>query len=162
MGLFDFFKSKKNSTVPVVSSHAPEQSLRSDIKFEIKLTDRQMLVDKETVNAIAERMIAEDPFVKSFQGREDKDIRDGDSVLFEYEHVTTMNVSIEQDYMVIIEGLPLGKLPTDVIDAIKPYYGSTIATIFVYLTGGRNKKRLDSELIENELPYGLTIYIQFN
>lgn len=161
MGLFDFFKSKKEPVEPVKSTES-SSALGSNVKFEMRMTDRQLNADKATVNKIAELIIAEDPFVKSFQGKADADFREGERRCFEYENVTTMNVALEPDFTLVIEGVALGKIPADKITAIKPYYQSSMATIYVYVIGGRSKQRIADEIVENESPYGLDIYMQFN
>lgn len=161
MGLFDFFKSKKQPAESVKSTES-SSTLGSNIKFEMRMTDRQMNADKATVNKIAELIIAEDPFVKPFQGKADADFREGERRSFEYEKATTMNVALESDFTLVIEGIALGKIPNDKIAAIKPYYHSSIATIYVYVIGGRSKQRIADEVVENESPYGLDIYMQFN
>lgn len=161
MGLFDFFKSNKKPAEPVKTTES-SSALGSNVKFEIRMTDRQMAVDKATVNKIAELIIAEDPFVKPFQGKTDADFREGERRCFEYENVTTMNVALEADFTLIIEGIVLGKVSADKITAIKPYYNSSMATIYVYVIGGRSKQRIADEIVESESPYGLDIYMQFN
>jgi len=161
MGLFDFFKSKKEPVKPAKTTES-SRTLGSDVKFEIRLTNRQMDADQATVDRIAEVIIAEDPFVKPFQGKMDADFREGERRTFEYENVTTMNVSLEPDFTLVIEGITLGKVPANKITAIKPYYQSNMATIYVYVIGGRSKQRVAGELVEYESPYGLDIYMQFN
>lgn len=161
MGLFDFFKGNKKPVAPTATK-APEQSLGSDVKFETRMTDRQMVADKAVVQEIAKKIIAEDPFVKPYQGRVDVDFRDGERRIFEFEEVTTMNVAIEPDFTLVVEGIALGKIPADKVEAIKPYFGSTMLTAFVYVIGGRSKQIVEGELAMSEIPYGLDIYLQFN
>lgn len=161
MGLFDFFKSKKGPVKPAKTTES-SRTMGSDVKFEMRLTNRQMDTDQATVDRIAAVIIAEDPFVKSFQGKTDADFREGERRTFEYENVTTMNVSLESDFTLVIEGITLGKLPTDKISAITPYFQSNMATIYVYVIGGRSKQRVDGAIVENESLYGLDIYMQFN
>lgn len=161
MGIFDFFKGNIKPLAPAGNANS-SQSLGSDIKFETRLTDRQMNADPAVVHAIAERMIAEDPFVKPFQGRTDADFREGDRRIFEFENVTTMNAAIESDFTLVIEGMALGKIPPAKAEELKPYLATNMATIYAYVIGGCSKQRLNGELVENNSPYGLDIYIQFN
>lgn len=167
MGLFDFLKgNKKTDNQPKEKSAEDNQS--QPIKYETKITAREVTADKATVENIVEKIIEEDPFKNFYDGKTDSDFSPFTDRLYKYQSVTTVNVDLVSEesnqLKIYIEGILLGTLPDDKVREINRYRGKDLLTAFVYVTGGPFKEydKKSEAVKEGSAPYGLDIYIQFS
>lgn len=160
MGLFDFLKSNKDKPTPSSPMADLNQTLSKETKLKKQLTGRQIINDQVLIQEVALAIIAEDPFVKPFKGQDQ--LQPGTKPLYEFEDVSTMNIAIDSDFSVIIEGINLGKLPNEIVSEIQPYFGKDILTAYVYVNGGNYRIQKNNEVLTQSSPYGLDIYLQFN
>ncbi len=66
--------------------------------------------------------------------------------------------------LVKIENITLGFLPEETARTVQSYQDKYLLTAFVYVTGGPYMMydTKAEEAIEDDIPFGLDIYIQFN
>ncbi|OJF95962.1 hypothetical protein [Alkalibacterium sp. 20] len=166
MGLFDIFKSKKSDSVSRDSSKS-ESSDEYAVKHELQITDKDLKADEETVDKIVEQMVEEDPFKNFYSGKTKDDFTPLLKQAFKYETITTVNVDFvnkaKGKTLVKIENITLGYLPEELAKTVQSYQDSYLLTAFVYVTGGPYMMydRKQDAVIEDEVPFGLNIYVQF-
>ncbi|WP_423188453.1 hypothetical protein ACO1PF_07520 [Alkalibacterium sp. f15] len=166
MGLFDIFKSKKSDSVSRDSSKS-ENSDEHAVKHELQITDKDLQADEETVDKIVEQMVEEDPFKNFYSGKTKDDFTPLSKQAFKFETITTVNVDLvnkaKGKILVKIENITLGYLPEELAKTVQSYQDSYLLTAFVYVTGGPYMMydRKKEAVIEDEVPFGLNIYVQF-
>lgn len=163
MGILDFFKKESKEKVQPVSDTSEQGNNGvGRILFQTRWKGSALFAENSLIQKVAERIIQEDPFCKSFGSLDDEAIARTKRRIYEYEQVTTVNVAIK-DGNLMIEGMSLGKLPAEQWNEINPYYGKNDFTAFVYVTGGRYKAYSDdSATVEIAYtPYDLDIFVQF-
>ncbi|MFO8070048.1 MAG: hypothetical protein R6U02_08785 [Alkalibacterium sp.] len=166
MGLFDFFKSKKGDSVSRESTESKGTDEHA-VKHELKITDKDVQADEEIVDRIVEQMVEEDPFKNFYSGKTKDDFTPLSNQVFKFENITTVNVDFvnkaKGKTLVKIEDITLGSLPEDLANTIQSYQDKYLLTAFVYVTGGPYMiyDRKKDEVIEDEIPFGLDIYVQF-
>ena len=166
MGLFDFFKSKKN-TPDTSEQNKSQDNDQHSVKHEIQFTEKDLKADEETVDRIVEKMVEEDPFKNFYGGKTKTDMTPLSKQTYKYENITTVNVDfVNKDKgktLVKIEEITLGFLPEETALTLQSYQEKYLLTGFVYVTGGpymaydSNKE----EVIEDDVPFGLDIFVQF-
>lgn len=166
MGLFDFFKSKKD-TPDTSDQNNSQDNDQHIVRHEMQLTEKDLKADEETVDRIVEKMVEEDPFKNFYAGKTKEDMTPLSKQVYKYENITTVNVDfVNKDKgktLIKIEGISLGFLPEDTALSLQSYQEKYLLTAFVYVTGGpymaydSNKE----EVVEDEVPFGLDIFIQF-
>ncbi len=167
MGLFDFFKSKTNESEPKETQKTQSNEVQT-VKHELHLTDKDLHADEETVDRIVEKMIEEDPFKNFYSGKTKEDFTPLSKQVYKYETVTTVNVDLitrdKGKVLVKIENITLGFLPEETARTVQSYQDKYLLTAFVYVTGGPYMMydTKAEEAIEDDIPFGLDIYIQFN
>lgn len=166
MGLFDFLKNKTKNANPAVSNKA-ESTDDYTLVHEMKLTDRDLMADEATVDRIVEKMVDEDPFKNFYSGKTKDDFTPLSQPAYKYETITTVNVDFitkgKGKIGVKVEDITLGFLPEDKAEIIQSYQEKYLLTAFVYVTGGTYMlfDPKSEEVIEDETPFGLDIYVQF-
>lgn len=161
MGLFDFLKGKKKDDAPLPMATAREDVADEKVPFERKLSAREVTTDARVIQAIVEKMVAEDPFQNFYRGKTDSQIV---KRIYEYEEITTMNVDLAvegREWRLSIEGILLGTLPQNLVAEMSPYYGKLVLTTYAYVTGGRYKELSEGAVREGREPYDLAIYFQY-
>lgn len=161
MGLFDFLKGKKKDTAPLPEAAAREEAAEGKIQYERKLSAREVTADARVIQAIVEKMVAEDPFQNFYQGQSDDQIV---RRVYEYEEITTMNVGMAaegKNWHLSIEGILLGAIPPAIVEELGPFQGKHVLTAYAYVTGGRYKEYAQGEVREGRDPYDLAIYLQY-
>lgn len=166
MGLFDFFKSKKD-TPDTSAQNKLEDNDQHTLKHEMQITHRDLKADEETVDRIVEKMVEEDPFKNFYSGKTKEDLTPLSKQTFKYENITTVNVDFVNKEtgktLVKIENIALGFLPEKTARTLQSHQDKYLLTAFVYVTGGPymaydpNKE----DVIEDEVPFGLDIFVQF-
>ena len=166
MGLFDFFKSKKDT--PNASAQKDVQdSDQHSVKHEMQITEKDLQADEETVDRIVETMVEEDPFKNFYSGKTKDDMTPLSKQTYKYENITTVNVDfVNKDKgrtLVKIEGITLGFLPEDTALTLQSYQEKYLLTAFVYVTGGPYMAydTTKEKVVEDDVPFGLDIYLQF-
>lgn len=166
MGLFDFFKSNKRETVSNETRNN-ESNDEHSVKHELKFTDKDLHADEETVDRIVEKMVEEDPFKNFYSGKTKEDFTAASKQAFKYETITTVNVDFinkgKGKTIIKIEDITLGSLPEETAETLQSYQEKYLLTGFVYVTGGpyMTYDRDKEDVIEDEIPFGLDIYVQF-
>ena len=160
MRLFDFLKKKDSepkNTIPHV-----ETEKGNTVQFEASWRASDLTSDNVLIEKVVDKIVAEDPFQKFYQGMSDADFGIGSKRVFEYTDITTMNVTIDGTKL-IVEGIVLGTIPEKQLAEIKPYQDKYLLTAYVYVTGGRYKE-YDSEVqtvVEGSMAYNLDIFLQY-
>lgn len=162
MGLFDFLKGKKKETnsLPEAADSVKEEG---KVQFERKLSAREVTTDARVIQAVVEKMVAEDPFQNFYRGKSDDQIV---KRVYEYEEITTMNVDLaaeSKEWQLSIEGISLGVLPPNIVEELSPYQGKYILTAYAFVTGGRYKEyREEAGAVQEGMsPYNVDIYLQY-
>lgn len=171
MGLFDFFKRKateKPKSTPENENDPSKSELSEDtIQHEIKLNVREVTRDPQLIKEVAEKIIAEDPFVNSFERKPSVTLGNGAKRVYEYTNVTTMEVSFPSGagsgLQLMIEGILVGNVPEEKARDIQQYQSSNILTAYVYVNGGpyTDYFQESSTVEKGEAPYDLDVYVQF-
>ena len=165
MGLFDFLKGKKKESKP--AAPAEQEAEQQSIKYETKITARELKADPQTVKEIVNKMVDEDPFKTFYGGKTAEDFTPLTSRAYKFDNITTLNVDFVHKekgrVLVNIEGIPLGFLTEEQALTVQKYQEKYLLTAYVYATGGPfleyDKEKED--VVEGEAPYGLDIFIQF-
>ena len=150
MGIFDFFKKKDK---PVSKEQDVQQENDGSIKYEARVLITDVTEDQQQINEVVTKVVADDPFKRYYQGVGSK--------VYEYTDLTTMNVDVDNEFQLTIEGVHLGKLPQKQIDGMKAYHGKSILTVYAYVTGGNFKQYDGDDITEGFTPYNGTLYIQY-
>lgn len=165
MGLFDFFKGKKKQAQPAAS--APKTEGPASIKYKTKFTARGMKADPETIKAIVDKMVEEDPFKNFYNGKTAEDFTPLTRVEYKLTDITTLNIDFVHKekgrVIVYIEGIALGFLKEEEALTIQEYQEKHLLTAYVYVTGGPYLQydREKETAVEHDAPYGLDIFVQF-
>ncbi|GEK88535.1 hypothetical protein SAMN04488100_1192 [Alkalibacterium putridalgicola] len=166
MGLFDFFKSKKD-TADTSAQNKLQDNDQHTLKHEMQITEKDLKADEETVDRIVEKMVEEDPFKNFYSGKTKEDMTPLSKQTYKYENITTVNVDfVNKDKgktLVKVEGISLGFLPEDTALTLQSYQDKYLLTAFVYVTGGPYMAYDPNTetVIEDEGPFGLDIFVQF-
>ncbi|SFB98793.1 hypothetical protein SAMN04488102_102108 [Alkalibacterium subtropicum] len=166
MGLFDFFKSKKDTPDTSAQNNLQDNDQHT-LKHEMQITDKDLKADEETVDRIVEKMVEEDPFKNFYSDKTKDDMTPLSKQTYKYENITTVNVDfVNKDKgktLVKVEGITLGFLPEETALTLQSYQDKYLLTAFVYVTGGPYMAYDTSKetVIEDEVPFGLDIFVQF-
>lgn len=170
MGLFDFFKQKKQTPKP--SDRIKEAAVDSNedsgptILYETELSARDLTKDLRLIQQVVDKMVAEDPF-KHYYSAETPGTSPRSPRLYEYGSITTMNVDLapgaHTNLQVSIEGILLGALPSEKAQEIEPYREKHVLTAYAFVTGGRYKEITPDthEIQEGMEPYDVKLFLQF-
>lgn len=165
MGLFDFLTGKSKGKQPVKVNDKNTQT--ETIKYETKLTARDITNDAEILKKIVEKMVEEDPFKNFYSDKSEVDFSVSSTRTYKYDSITTVNVNVvdedKNELSIYIEGLLLGTIPQQLSHEIKQYQEKYMLTAYVYITGGPFKEySKNTETVEDgAAPFGLDIFIQF-
>lgn len=168
MGLLDFLFGKKEDQKQTRSIEEKEASNEPQkIKYETRWLAQDITKDRTVIEAIAQKMIEEDPFKTEYEGKESiMDFKRVGDKVNKYNEVTTVNIDVRSDngsHKLIIEGIELGEIPEDKFQEVQPYYKKDDLTAYAYVTGGPYKQynKEKDQVEESNVPYGLDIYLQF-
>lgn len=167
MGLFDFLKGKNKVGQSDTVKKTDAETNVEEIKYETKLTAREITNDAEVVQRIVEKIVDEDPFKNFYNGKTEDDFGVSSYRTYKYDTITTINIDLtEKDknsLSIYIEGIFLGSIPQQKSDEINQYRETYLLTSYVYVTGGPFKEYSQTEetVKSGSAPYGLDIFIQF-
>lgn len=74
MGLFDFFKNKKD-TSDTSAKNTLEGNNQHTLKYKMQLNERDLNAEKKTIKSVVDKMIEEDPFKNYYSGKAKEDMR---------------------------------------------------------------------------------------